>query len=82
MGQAGFKAPRYEVRARWERGEKQFVIHDLEKQSAVVGIFHSANDACVQCTVLWLEHLKTLRRNRSRPAPLTSSSSPERSKVE
>jgi hypothetical protein len=82
MGQASLKAPRYEVRTRWEQGEKQFVIHDLERQSAVVGIFDSANDACVQCTVLWLEHLKTLRQTRSRPTPLTSASSPEHGEVE
>ena len=72
MAQATLNAPRYEVKARWVSGGKRFVIHDLERQSAVVGDFDSAKDACIQCSVLWLEHLKMARRNRSRPAPLTS----------
>ena len=74
--------PRYEVKARWEHGEKRFVIHDLDRDGAMVSIFDSAHDACVQCTVLWLEHLKTVRRYPSRPVPLTSASSLEHSKAE
>jgi len=81
MSQAGLKAPRYEVKACWEHGEKRFVIHDLQSGGAVVGNFDSANDACVQCTVLWLEHLKTARRNRSRPTPLTAVRLQEHSKT-
>jgi hypothetical protein len=64
MPQDSLKAPRYEVRACWERGEKRFVIHDLQRDGGAVGIFDSAHDASVQCTLLWLEHLRTLRRDR------------------
>jgi hypothetical protein len=64
------KAPRYEVKACWERGEKLFAICDLERGGAVVGIFDSAHDACVQCTVLWLEHLKTGDGTRAAPRRL------------
>jgi hypothetical protein len=73
MSKDNLKSPRYEVKACWEYSEKRFVVCDLERDGAVVGIFDSANDACVQCAVLWLEHLKTVRRTRSRPTPLTAS---------
>ena len=70
-------SPRYEVKACWEYGEKRFAICDLEREGAVVGMFDAAHDACVQCTVLWLQHLKIARRYPSACAPLTSTSSRE-----
>lgn len=64
--------PRYEIRTRWEDGAKRFVIHDLQRDCEVSGIFDSAHDASVRCTLLWLEHLKRARRTKRRATPLTS----------
>ena len=81
MSKDSLKSPRYEVKACWEYGEKRFVICDLEREGAVVGIFDAAHAACVQCTVLWLQHLRTARRHPSRAAPLASASSLEESQL-
>jgi hypothetical protein len=71
MPEHSLTATRYEVRTCWHNGEKRFVIHDLQRDREVLGVFHSAHDASVRCTLLWLEHLKTTRRTRRR-VPLTS----------
>jgi hypothetical protein len=71
MPEHSLRAPRYEVKIRWDNGEKRFVIHDRQRDREVFGIFDSAHDASVQCTLLWLEHLRATRRTQ-RTAPLTS----------
>jgi hypothetical protein len=53
--------PRYEVRIHWENGEKRFAVHDLQQDDNVIGMFESAKEACIQCALLWLEHVRAVR---------------------
>ena len=72
MSEDSLQVSRYEIRTCWYGGEKHFVIHDRLRGRELAGIFESAHDASVQCTLLWLEHLKAARRDRQRQVPLTS----------
>jgi hypothetical protein len=66
-------APRFEVRIHWEAGGKRYTVHDLQQEDRLVGSFDSIKDASVQCALLWLEHVRAVRRgSSSTPPPLTS----------
>lgn len=56
--------PRFEIRVHWERGQKRFAVHDHQQDDGVVGIFESVKEASIQCALLWLEHVRTLRTGK------------------
>jgi hypothetical protein len=65
--------PRYEVRIHCESGEKRFAVHDLQQHDSVIGMFGSAKEACIQCALLWLEHVRAVRYGRPDPSDCTPS---------
>jgi hypothetical protein len=73
-------SPRYEVRTHWESGRKRFAVHDLQQEGRLVEEFDTIRDASVQCALLWLEHVRAVRRN-STLLPLTSFPSQEPTKA-
>jgi hypothetical protein len=63
--------PRFEVRILWESGKKRYGVHDLQNEGDLVAAFDTIKEASVQCALLWLEHVRAVRRCGTNP-PLTS----------
>ena len=64
--------PRFEVRTFWESGKKRYGVHDLHNEGKLVAAFDTIKEASVQCALLWLEHVRAVRRGCSTNPPLTS----------